>query len=404
MLQIRTVLFPTDDSPPAERARAVAERYAQRHGATLHVLRVEVVPPAGDLRFDPVPEPAHVAPGVVEARRRFPTAADAILLYADEVDADLVVMGTHGRSGFDRLTLGSTAEHVLRRAECPVLTVGPEADPDATGPVLVPLAFESASDVAAETAVELAAELGLRVVGLHVVEPVHVPVPYMMAVPPVDQGEIAERVGQTLERWVRPYADRVPIETEVRLGSAGAGVLAAAREHGAGLVVQSSHGRRGIGRWLLGSVSEGVVRRAPCPVLTLRVGARSIVRIEGGPDLAVPRDQWPALFDALSRRAAAVPHAVTVEVVSPEAEGSVFADAPLVGVTFDPRNDELDVIAEGGGHHVLRPFAVRSEAGAWAVDGAEDAAAPGPWVLDVVGADGVRQRMTIRPVAEPVAA
>ena len=53
MLSIHTVLFPTDDSPCADAARPLAERLARQHGATLHVLRIEVVPPVGDLRFDP---------------------------------------------------------------------------------------------------------------------------------------------------------------------------------------------------------------------------------------------------------------------------------------------------------------------------------------------------------------
>ena len=69
-------------------------------------------------------------------------------------------MGTHGRSGVGRLTLGSTAERVLRQSPCPVLTVGPEADAGATGSVLAPLAFESASDIALETAAALAESLG----------------------------------------------------------------------------------------------------------------------------------------------------------------------------------------------------------------------------------------------------
>ena len=121
MLDLRTVLFPTDDSATAEGARPVAEQLAARHGATLHVLRVEVVPPAGDLRFDPVGDASRESDGVVQAVRRFPTADGAIRAYAEEVDADIVVMGTHGRSGPTRLVLGSTAEGVLRTAPCPVL-------------------------------------------------------------------------------------------------------------------------------------------------------------------------------------------------------------------------------------------------------------------------------------------
>ncbi|MEO0559775.1 MAG: universal stress protein, partial [Bacteroidota bacterium] len=160
-ITIQTVVFPTDGSATAEAARSVAMQVAERYSAELHVLQVEIIPPAGDLRFDAIPEPFEADSverdaGVIEVRRRHPVSADAIVLYADEVDADLVVMGTHGRSGVNRLTLGSTAERVLRLAPCPVLTVGPRSSTDATGPVLVPLVFESVSDSALDTAIALA--------------------------------------------------------------------------------------------------------------------------------------------------------------------------------------------------------------------------------------------------------
>ena len=403
MIQVQTLVFPTDDSACAEAARPLAERLAERYGATLHVLRVEVAPPAGDLRLDPVSAPDTTSDGVVEARLQFPTAADAILLYADEVGADLVVMGTHGRSGIGRLTLGSTAERVLRQSSCAVLSVGPDADVSAAGPVLAPLAFESSSDLALETAVALAEDLGTHVVALHVVEPADVPVPYMMALPPVDAADLTARVERTLGRWVAGHVDGpVPVTTAARHGAAALEIVAAAREHGVGLVVQASHGRRGLGRWLLGSVAEGVVRRAPCPVLTLRVGTRPLVRTDGEAEARpVPRADWPALFEALSDRASRAPHTARVEVVSPEAEGVLYDGAPLLGVTYDERDDAVEVMVEGGEHHVVCPFAVRTAAGPWTLDAAGDDDAPGPWTLDVVRADGMRERITVQS-AEPV--
>jgi nucleotide-binding universal stress UspA family protein len=405
MLDIQTVLFPTDDSDCAAAARPVAEALAERYGATLHVLRVDVVPPAGDLRFEPDPRPDVRAQGLVKAHRRFTTAGDAIVMYAEDVDADLVVMGTHGRTGWSRLSLGSTAEHVLRRAPCPVLTVGPEADAEAAGPVLVPLAFESASDVALETAAAVAEGRGARLVALHVVEPVEFPAPYGLTVEPFSRSDLGERVERALRQWVEAL-DGAPVPThpEIRRGDVPTEILAAAAEHGAGLVVQASHGRRGPARWLLGSVAEAVARRAPCPVLTLRVDARPLVRLSGAGALPVPRADWPDLFDALSARAAQSPHVVTVRVLSPAVEGVVYEGARLHGLTYDPNDDAVEVLVEGGGHHVVRPFAVRTEVGAWALDAARDAEAPGPWTLDVVRDDGMRERIEIRAVGEAVPA
>jgi len=396
MLSLQTVLFPTDGSPRAEAARPLAERLARRWGATLHVLRVEVIPPAADLRFDPIPRPAQrTEAGVLEVHRRFPTAGDAIVLYAEEAAADLIVMGTHGRTGLDRLTLGSTAERVLRQAPCPVLTVGPDAAPHGEGPVLAPLAFDSASDLVLETAGALAEDAGVPLVAVHAIEASTLPLPYTVTLPPVDPGELIERVEATLGRWTATAAERVPVTIDARVGTPAAEVVEAARDHGAGLVVQASHGRRGLSRWLLGSVAEGVVRHAPCPVLTLRVGARALPTGAEADLLPVPREAWAELFDALSERAAATPHAVSLAVVSPDAEGAVYDAAPLVGITFDPHDDAVEVLVEGGGHHALRPFAVRAEAGAWAPDAARDAAAPGPWVLEVVRADGTRERLVL---------
>ena len=404
MLSLQTVLFPTDDSPAAEAARPVAARLAHRHGAALHVLHVEIVPPVGDLRFDPFPEPPEPGPeGVVEVRRRFPTAGGAILAYADEAGADLIVMGTHGRTGFNHLMMGSTAEYVLRRADCPVLTVGPQAGAPADGPILATVEFTSDSDAALETAVALAEAGGVALVALHVVEPIVMPVPYAVSVVAIDQGELVDRVRSTLGRWLATRATGpVRASVEVRRGAAVDQILDVARELGAGLVVQASHGRKGISRILLGSVAETVARLAPCPVLTLRAGVPGLVRpdVPDAATLPVPRDDWAALFDALSTRASGAPHRVTVEVVSPDADGVLYDSARLIGVTYDERDDAIEVMVEGGEHHVVRPFAMRSTAGAWTLDAAHDAAAPGPWTLDIVRADGARERISIRPAGE----
>lgn len=403
MLHVQTILFPTDDSPASEAARPVAERLAHRHGATLHILRVDIVLPADGHGARHSVEPDRHDDGVVQARRRFPTAADAIIDYADDVMADLVVMGTHGRSGWNRLALGSTTERVLRQSPCPVVTVSPEANAEASGPVLAPLAFESSSDLALETAIALAADLGTHVAALHVVEPVVIPAPYAVAVEPFEPSVIEARVRDTLSRWVAGVDDApAPVAPVVRRGAPVLQIVEVASEIDAGMIVLASHGRRGLGRWLLGSVAEEVVRRAPCPVLTLRARARQIVRPGEEAWLAVPRDDWAALFDALSRRASAARHEVSIDVLSPDAAGPLFRAASLLGLTYDPRSEELDVFAEGSEHHVIQPFAVRSEAGAWALDGACDDAAPGPWAFEVVGADGTRERITVRAAPEPV--
>jgi nucleotide-binding universal stress UspA family protein len=140
MLPIRTILFPTDFSDCAACAYPVAAALARDHGARLVLLHVATPPAAvtyGELakmlqqrdgyrleleqrlRGYPVP-----GPGVpVEYRLEDGHPATEILAAVEETGCDLVVMGTHGRTGISRILLGSVAEQVMRRAPCPVVTV-----------------------------------------------------------------------------------------------------------------------------------------------------------------------------------------------------------------------------------------------------------------------------------------
>lgn len=140
MLHLRKILVPVDFSEDAQRALQVARSLARDHGATL-VLAAAAPPPP------PVTEsllPASEYPGLVAAKRRelesvAATVTDlpiethvlggepgpAIVAIANDCDVDLIVMGTHGRSGLRRMLMGSVAEYVLRHAGCPVLTMKP---------------------------------------------------------------------------------------------------------------------------------------------------------------------------------------------------------------------------------------------------------------------------------------
>ncbi len=398
MLTLRTILFPTDDSALAEAARPLAVRLAERAGARLHVLRVDIVTPEMDVwqSAGTQPPPVVHADGTTEARRLFPLADVAIVSYAEEIGADLVVMATHGRSGVGRLALGSTAEGVLRRAHCPVLTVGPDARTDLAGPVLAPVSFEASTEAALATAAAFADALATRVVALHVVEPIVFPVPYTMTWEPFDTSSLMPQSEATLARWLAPVTGQgVVAEPIVRQGMAATEIVGVATELGASLVVQASHGRRGPSRWLLGSVAEDVARRAPCPVLTLRHDTTPVFRTADSDLLAVPAGQWGELCDALSRRARHAPLRVTVVATTPEGASTVLDGAPLGGLTFDEREDALQVFGGGTGHTVAHPVALRATAGPWTADAARDAEATGPWVLDVVRADGTRERIAV---------
>lgn len=138
MLPIRTILYPTDFSPYSDVACQFACALARDYDARLilaHVVHEPVVaygtgPVAPDMDAAEVELKSWVsllasqfAPVTVEYRLAVGSPAAEILRLAGEVKSDLIVMGTHGRTGLGRLVLGSVAEHVLREAGCPVVTV-----------------------------------------------------------------------------------------------------------------------------------------------------------------------------------------------------------------------------------------------------------------------------------------
>jgi nucleotide-binding universal stress UspA family protein len=150
MTRFRTILHPTDFSPGSAAAFVYACDLARDYDARLIVLHAvgPIVPVAADgmivspdldelrdiarKQLDAI-RPANPAVRVERAVREGPST-QAILEAAAEFRADLIVMGTHGRTGFRRLVLGSVTEEVLRKAPCPVLTVkvpAPETPPAA---------------------------------------------------------------------------------------------------------------------------------------------------------------------------------------------------------------------------------------------------------------------------------
>jgi nucleotide-binding universal stress UspA family protein len=205
-------------------------------------------------------------PNAVSAVRLAEIPGRGILNYAAEVGADLIVMGTHGRHGADRLVHGSSSEYVLRRATCPVLLVPPTAASRNLigGRVVVAHDFSPPAATALVGGRMMARTLGMPLDVLHVVEVTYVPSPFGPVAAPIDYEALREKSIRLLAAVTagEPYAR--PVAT---IGNPVSELVEYGREKSAGLIVLGSHGRRGVSRLLLGSVAEGVARRAPCPVL-----------------------------------------------------------------------------------------------------------------------------------------
>ena len=303
MIEIKRILCPTDFSEFSQHALEQAVAIARWYGSeitALHVFGISVTAPAltadggiialdrtslmagfqRELEKDLEQFVAPVASAGVTIRRSIVEGeiVRTIVTQASALPADLVVMGTHGRSGFERLLLGSVAERVLRKAPCPVLTV-PRRAPDTKlrfKHVLCPIDFSDSSRAALKLALSLAQEADARLVVAHVVEL-------------LSDGEIREYrmftdpgYRENFERAAReqiaaaiPDAARTfcAIDEVVVIGKAYKEILRLAETREADLIVIGVHGRGAADLMLFGSTTQHVVRQATCPVLTLRHSA-----------------------------------------------------------------------------------------------------------------------------------
>jgi len=201
-----------------------------------------------------------------------------ILEAADQMKPDLIVMGTHGRSGFQHVMLGSVAEKVLHKARCQVLTV-PRKAPDAVplGPVpfariLCGVDFSECSLAALRHAISLASGAGARVDVLSVVQliPMYETMSTMPLYYPGLLGDLKADVWKRLNSVVADAGREIPVEPLVTVGSPHREIIRVAEERNADLVVLGAYSQGAIEHLLFGSTANHVVRQARCPVLTIR--------------------------------------------------------------------------------------------------------------------------------------
>jgi nucleotide-binding universal stress UspA family protein len=291
MIRISHVLCPVDFSDVSLRALHHAAALARWYEARLTVLHMVPLMPVMDvpplvldeksreefkeqLRLFTAPVPSDVTLDVrVE---QADSTHEAIQRFASSHGVDLLVMGSHGRSGVTRVLLGSVAERVIRQAPCPTMIV-PAAAHDVVpeGPVrfrniLCPVDFSDHSLLAAEYAVNLAEEADAQLRLLHVV-----------SMPPgLDELELtlkdvrAQIEGDRQRRLDDLIPAEAPsycsVQTAVRTGAVHREILAAADEQRSDLIVLGAHGRGAFDAAFFGSNAERVARAANCPVLVVR--------------------------------------------------------------------------------------------------------------------------------------
>ena len=287
----KRILLATDFSDNACNAEAAAVAWAARAGAKLHWIhalesaptlvpyepefsgyvesvRAEVASKlaarSGAARKEGIEGSTHVG----EA-----PPAQAISEWARSIEADLVVVGAHGRPGVAHWVVGSVAERTVRLADCDVLTVRGDGASALPKVIVVGYDFSEPAEAALSRAADLARSFGARLVVVHALD---IGVPFTTAYEVDIPGELVDALRggawSRLEERVKRLADDGDVEVEpvVAPESARKALVAAAERQGAELIVTGSHGRSGIPRLLLGSVAEATLRHAPCSVLTVK--------------------------------------------------------------------------------------------------------------------------------------
>ena len=300
MIEIRRILCPTDLSDVAPRAFDHALALARFHQAEVELAYVSEPLLPGPVAPASYPPWAVLDPAV---RGRLQSALEALAapasgkgvpvrlnVYEGRVvpeilerargwPADVVVMGTHGRGGFERWVLGSVTEKVLRKAPCPVLTVPPPAEGlHPSGAVLFrrivcPVDFSGASLAALGYALKLAEESRAEITVLHVLEWLVEDEPgariagfdvpeFRRYLEKDARDRLKKVVPEDAHNWCRPR--------EVVVGGRPwREVLRVAEEAHADLVVMGVRGRNPVDLALFGSTTQHVVRGAKCPVLVV---------------------------------------------------------------------------------------------------------------------------------------
>jgi nucleotide-binding universal stress UspA family protein len=303
------ILVPLDRSSLAEQAIGQAASIARGSGATIDVMLVhEPFPFAGyaDLPWDGGESEAEqtyveAIAAEITSGAAIPTTsavlrgapADMICQRVRDVGAELVVMTSHGRTGFSRTWLGSVADAVMRNSAAPVLMLRPEHDTtDRIAPpeksikrVLVPLdgSALAASVLPSAAALAQSARATLLLVRVVPIVPVltsYEPTTAITVVPlvrdPTATAEVADAARHELDSVAERLRDetKLTVEPEVVVDEHTANAIVDfASAHDVDVIAMSTHGRHA-SRWLFGSVADKVLRASRIPVLLRRaVGA-----------------------------------------------------------------------------------------------------------------------------------
>jgi nucleotide-binding universal stress UspA family protein len=296
----RTLLVPLDGSPLSEQALPAACHLAHRYKATLHLVHVHVSNDFIYIEGMPVIDAqlhsrgrehehayleqihARVAETGLQAIVANPTCdisvAQTLVAYAAAEEIDLIVMTTHGRGGLARFWLGSVADALVRWGAAPTLLMRPPevAPADATAPsfqrILIPLDGSDLSEQILTHALALGRPFGAAYVLLCIVDVAGDEAITGGALPNFETEQIQRRRNEA-QQYLDGVAHRLQaagVETETHVVIArqpALAILEGVHTHNVNLIAMATHGRSGIARLLVGSVTDKVMRGATMPML-----------------------------------------------------------------------------------------------------------------------------------------
>lgn len=294
MLKIERILCPMDFSEFSAKSYAYAHSLAKHYGAKLFLEHV-VQPLSMAYPFYAFPDTVgqvytnllqdaekHLQEVVqnyawngiqqeLAVREGFPT--DGILSFAQTHSMDLIVMGTHGRRGFDRITMGSVTEQVLRKARCPVLVIcrpahdfvipGEREEQVHLSKILFCTDFSEHSDRALKYALSLAMEYNAELTLLHVLENIQRTYEFQ-----TENSLICKLLEQAIPEAAKNWCK---VNSIVRAGQPYTEIIKFATETSADLVIMGVRGRNALDLALFGSTTHRVIQLGPCPVLAVHI-------------------------------------------------------------------------------------------------------------------------------------
>jgi nucleotide-binding universal stress UspA family protein len=305
-MKIKKILFPTDFSRCSEQALAHAVFLAEKYNSEIHVLHVitqyadqpaavvkEIKETEVSIRkFEIVAEKKlnkligsqkNKGLKIIKHCMRGISAATTILDYSVDKNIQLIVMGTHGRRGIEHFLLGSTAEEVVRMAHCPVFTIREmkRLKPvKKVNNILVPIDFSEYSRKALVYASEIAKSYDARLQVLHVIEETMHPALSMwgdLSIYDLVPDIINECRNRTEKMLKEVVPAKIKFNIYVQVGHTASDIIEFSKENSTNLIVIATHGLTGLEHMLLGSITEKVVRMAPCPVFTVKAFGKNLL-------------------------------------------------------------------------------------------------------------------------------